>query len=126
MLKAVLDEMAGEKAFPEAAPQPMPKAEPKFEPVAPLRHEPRLDRETVEAMLAVRDGPIAELQQAIVELANRQEDAVRLALMPEITTLQEKISRLEAKTFEQERTIRHTLTMLIEWIEGEMGESKAA
>jgi putative secretion ATPase (PEP-CTERM system associated) len=126
MLKAVLDEMAGEKAFPQAAPKPMPKAEPKFEPVAPLKHEPRLDREAVEAMLAERDGTIAELQQAIVELANRQEDAVRLALMPEIATLQEKLARLEAKTFEQERTIRHTLTMLIEWIEGEMDETKAA
>jgi hypothetical protein len=126
MLKAVLDEMAGEKAFPEAAPQPMPKPEPKFEPVAPLRHEPRLDRETVEAMLAERDAQVGELEQAIVELANRQEDTVRLALMPEIATLQEKLARLEAKTFEQERTIRHTLTMLIEWIESEMDESKAA
>jgi hypothetical protein len=126
MLKAVLDEMAGEKAFPEAAPQPMPKHEPKFEPVAPLRHEPRLDRETVEAMLAERDAQVAELQQAIVELANRQEDTVRLALMPEIATLQEKLARLEAKSFEQERSIRHTLTMLIEWIESEMDESKAA
>ena len=77
-------------------------------------------------MLAERDATIAELQQAIVELANRQEDTVRLALMPEIATLQEKLARLEAKTFEQERTIRHTLTMLIEWIEGEMDESRAA
>jgi uncharacterized coiled-coil protein SlyX len=104
----------------------MPKQEPKFAPVQPLRHEPRLDRETVEAMLAERDATIAELQQAIVELAERQEDTVRLALMPEIATLQEKLARLEAKTFEQERTIRHTLTMLIEWIESEMDESKAA
>jgi uncharacterized coiled-coil protein SlyX len=84
-----------------------------------------LDRETVEAMLATRDATIAELQQAIVELANRQEDNVRLALMPEIATLQEKFAGLESRTFEQERTIRHTLTMLIEWIESE-SESKAA
>jgi general secretion pathway protein A len=104
----------------------MPKPEPTFEPVAPLRHEPRLDRETVEEMLAERDGQIAELQQAIVELANRQEDTTRLAIMPEIATVQEKLARIEAKTFEQERTIRHTLTMLIEWIESEMDESKAA
>ena len=126
MLKAVLDEMAGEKAFPEAAPKPMPRPEPAFEPVAPLRLEPRLDRETVEAMLAERDETIAELQQAIVELSNRQEDTVRMALMPEFATMQEKLARLEAKSFEQERTMRHTLTMLIEWIESEMEESKAA
>jgi hypothetical protein len=66
------------------------------------------------------------LQQAVVELANQQDQAVADAMRPEIQALQEKIARLEAKTFEQERTIRHTLTMLIEWIEGEMEESKAA
>src|SRR6478736_1668512 len=43
MLKAVLDEMAGERAFPEAAPKAMPAPEPRFEPVAPLKLEPRLD-----------------------------------------------------------------------------------
>jgi putative secretion ATPase (PEP-CTERM system associated) len=122
MLKAVLDEMEGEKTFPEAAPKPMPKAEPKFEPVAP----PRLERETVEAMLAERDAQIAELQQAIVELANRHDEAAVAALMPDIAALQDRLARLEAKSFEQERTIRHTLTMLIEWIESEMGESRAA
>jgi general secretion pathway protein A len=126
MLKAVLDEMEGEKAFPEAAPKPMPKAEPKFEPVAPLRHEPRLEREAVEAMLAERDAQIAELQQAVIEMANRHDEAAVAALMPDIATLQERLARLEAKSFEQERTIRHTLTMLIEWIESEMDESKAA
>jgi putative secretion ATPase (PEP-CTERM system associated) len=131
MLKAVLDEMSEEKAFPAAAPKPMPRPEPRSvprseprpEPVAATVRAPSLDRETVEAMLATRDATIAELQQAIVELANRQEDNVRLALMPEISTLQEKLAKLESTTFEQERTIRHTLTMLIEWIES---ESKAA
>jgi putative secretion ATPase (PEP-CTERM system associated) len=126
MLKNVLEEMAGEKAFPQAAPKPMPKAESKFEPIAPLRREPRFDRETAEAMLAERDARIAELQQAVVELANRQDDAASSAMMPEIAILQERLAVLEAKSFEQERTIRHTLTMLIEWIEGEMDESRAA
>jgi type II secretory pathway predicted ATPase ExeA len=114
MLKAVLDEMADEKAFPEAAPAPTP------------RPEPKADREALEAMLAERDAQIGELQQAIVELSNRQDDSARLALMPEIATLQENFARLEASTFEQERTIRQTLTTLIEWVEGEMAESKAA
>ena len=36
------------------------------------------------------------------------------------------LARLEAKVFEQERTIRQTLTMLIEWIETEMDQTKAA
>jgi putative secretion ATPase (PEP-CTERM system associated) len=123
MLKAVLDEMAEEKAFPEAAPAPMPRPEPKAE---PARNEPRFDHEALAAVLAERDAQIGELQQAIVELSNRQEDSARLALMPEIATLQENFARLEANAVEQERTIRHTLTMLIEWVEGEMAESRAA
>jgi putative secretion ATPase (PEP-CTERM system associated) len=126
MLKAVLDEMAGEKAFPAAAPRPMPKVETAPAPVAPLNHEPRLERKTVEAMLAGRDAQIAELQQAVVELAGQADEARAGALMPEIEALQAKIAQLEAKTFEQERTIRHTLTMLIEWIESEMDEAQAA
>ena len=122
MLKAVLDEMAGEAAFPEAA--PLPVATP--EPVATPMGEPSLDRETVEQMLAARDAQIAELQQAVVEMANSRDADAMSALLPEIITLQERLAQTEAKAFEQERTIRHTLTMLIDWIEGEMDESRAA
>jgi general secretion pathway protein A len=124
MLKAVIDEMNGERAVPSAAPRSAPKAPARAQPAPAAR--PGLDRETVESMLAGRDAQIAELQQAIVELSNRQEDAVRLSLMPEIATLQEKLGLLEAKNFEIERTVRHTLTMLIEWIEGESDETRAA
>jgi general secretion pathway protein A len=121
MLKSVLDEMAEEKAFPEAAPKPMPKPEPRLEPLAPIRHEAKIDQ-----LLAERDVQIAELQQAVVELANHQDAALSAAMQPEIAALHEQIARLEAKVFEQERTIRQTLTMLIEWIEGEMEQTKAA
>jgi len=128
MLKAVIDEMNGERAFPAAAPRPAPRAPAQPQPQRPPAPAPRpgLDREAVEAMLAARDAQIAELQQAIVELSNRREDAVRLSLMPEIATLQEKLGLLEARSFELERTVRHTLTMVIEWIEGEADASKAA
>ncbi|HEY6816377.1 MAG TPA: XrtA/PEP-CTERM system-associated ATPase [Croceibacterium sp.] len=126
MLRAVLDEMAGERAFPQAAPKAMPTPEPRFEPVAPLRHEPRIDHEMLDQLLAERDVQIAELQQAIVELANQQDAAAAAAVRPEIAGMNEQIARLEAKVFEQERTIRQTLTMLIEWIEGEMEQTKAA
>ena len=125
MLKAVLEEMAGEKAFPAAAPKAMAKPEPKFAPVTPLRHE-YADRKLVEELLAERDAQIAELQQAIVELAHQHDHATSAAVLPEIATLHEQVARLEAKVFEQERTIRQTLTMLIEWIEGEMEQTKAA
>ncbi len=123
MLKAVLDEMAGERAFPAAAPKAMPTPEPKFEPLAPLRHEPRIDHEMLDTLLAERDVQIAELQQAIVELANQNDGA---GTRPDVEALAAQVARLEARTFEQERTIRQTLNMLIEWIEGEMEQTKAA
>ena len=126
MLKAVLDEMNAEKAFPEAAPKPMPKVEPAVQQLPPLRHEPRIDAEMLDTLLAERDVQIAELQQAVVELANQNDERASAAVRPELAAAQQQIARLEAKVFEQERTVRQTLTMLIEWIETEMDQSRAA
>lgn len=126
MLKSVLDEMNAEKAFPEAAPKPLPNREPTVQQLAPLKHEPRIDHEMLDTLLAERDVQIAELQQAIVELSNQNDERASAAVRPELAAAQEQIARLEAKVFEQERTIRQTLTMLIEWIETEMDQTKAA
>ena len=126
MLKSVLDEMRAEKAFPEAAPKPMPTKEPVVQQLAPLKHEPRIDHEMLDTLLAERDVQIAELQQAIVELSNQNDERASAAVRPELAAAQEQIARLEAKVFEQERTVRQTLTMLIEWIETEMDQSRAA
>ncbi|MXO72326.1 XrtA/PEP-CTERM system-associated ATPase [Alteraurantiacibacter buctensis] len=131
MLHNVLAEMDAERAFPAAAPAPMPSPEPQPAPLLdPLTRngEPRqyVDAQLVEDLLAERDAQIAELQQAVVELSTQSEARLVAAVQPDLAALQEKMARLEAKAFEQERTIRHTLTMLIEWIEGEMDESKAA
>jgi general secretion pathway protein A len=122
MLKSVIEEMKTEKAFPEAPPRPLPVPEPTVQVLAPLKHEPRIDQAVLDTLLAERDVQIAELQQAIVELAGQQDAATR----PDVIALQEQVARLEAKVFEQERTIRQTLTMLIEWIETEMDQTKAA
>ena len=43
-----------------------------------------------------------------------------------MAALEAKFAALEAKTLEQERTIRHTLTMLIEWIEADDAARAAA
>ncbi|MCB2066264.1 MAG: XrtA-associated ATPase [Erythrobacter sp.] len=126
MLQNVLAEMEAERAFPEAAPAPMPEAEKVFEPVKAMPTTPRVDKETLEQYLAERDAQIAELQQAVVELAEARDEAVVDTVTPEIETLRAQLARVEAKCFEQERTIRQTLTMLIDWIEGEMDSSKAA
>jgi len=126
MLQAVLEEMEGEKAFPEAPPQPISRTAPKVEETAPAPQVAQIDQEVLDELLAERDVQIAELQQAVVELSNQQDAAIAAAVRPELAAMQEQIARLEAKVFEQERTIRHTLTMLIEWIEGEMDQAQAA
>jgi general secretion pathway protein A len=123
MLQAVLVEMAGETALPEAAPAVV-RAAP--EPVTVASLAGVAERQVVEQLLAERDLQIAELQQAIVELSNQQDSAVAAAVRPELSAMQEQLARVEAKVFEQERTIRQTLTMLIEWIESEMEQPKAA
>lgn len=124
MLKAVLEELDSEKAFPEAAPKPLPAMEPAA--TRPEAPRPSFDKRQIEAMLAGRDAQIAELQQAIVELSSHQDEALAAAIRPEINAMQEQFARMEAKLFEQERTIRHTLTMLIEWIESDMEQHEAA
>jgi len=85
---------------------------------------------TLQAMLAERDAQIAELQQAVIELANEQEAAPAAASDPAhgsaLAAIEAKLSGFEAKMLEQERTIRHTLTMLIEWIEADDASRAAA
>ncbi len=126
MLQSVLAEMEAERAFPEAAPAAMKQKEPEFEPVKPTSTAPRVEMQMFEAALAERDGRIAELQQAIADLAQAADTAGANAVQSEIAAMRKQIEQIEARGFEQERSIRQTLTMLIEWIEGEMDSSKAA
>ena len=86
----------------------------------------------LQALLAERDAQIAELQQAVIELANEQEAAVAAQAVTDpghgaaLAALEAKLSGIETKMLEQERTIRHTLTMLIEWIEADDASRAAA
>ena len=149
MLHAVVKEMEGDNAFPEAAPKPMPKTGPGPTPIKiERRAQPRrvadeqiaqvaaqanaepVDVAALEAKIKERDEQIAELQQAVVELADtvesRAEQATTGAGDAGSAAMEERIAQLEAKLVEQERAMRHTLTMLIEWVEGESGDSIAA
>lgn len=93
----------------------------------------------IEAALAHRDAQIDELQQAVLEVAASAEHARRVAsesgasapdaapaaaLQEQLADARAHIARLEARIEEQEATLRHMLTMLIEWFEG--GEQRAA
>ncbi|MCB2061680.1 MAG: XrtA-associated ATPase [Novosphingobium sp.] len=139
MLRQVLAELDSDGNFSSA--QAAPQAQPAE--VAPEPSQPDHRPESVETMpfaqiesaLAERDAQIAELQQAVIELANGAEAAderaeyelaERLSSFEQrMASFDERISVLESQMIEQERTVRHTLTMLIEWIEGD-GFQRAA
>lgn len=132
--------------------------------------------EQILSLLAERDAQIAELQNAVIELANERESvpAEAAAVLPTdsptdiearlvaleahsaqpvatsdpaatadiegrlaaleaapanaapVTDFEARFSALEAKMIEQERTIRHTLAMLIEWVEADDASRAAA
>lgn len=154
MLQAVLADLAGDGAFgkPQVSVTPAPAADvPKIElPEAPAPvaapAAPAFDDSVWRAALAERDEQIAELQQAIIELADMRaapvapvpdfdlaaqlEEANRRiaaleqrpgddAVLEALAEAQRRVAALESRTSEQEQAIRHTLTMLIEWIEAE-------
>lgn len=88
--------------------------------------------EALEAALAERDAQIAELQQAVIELANTVDQVNARpapdvsAISAEIAALDDRIAAFESRLGEQERSIRHTLTMLIEWVEADEAGRAAA
>ena len=120
MLAQVLADLAGDGGLQLAdriaAPEPAPlPASGTAGDSGDLHAAPDLSQD---AALASRDAQIAELQQAVLELAEAGEGRGQpLHQRMDITALQERLAGLESRVIEQERTIRHTLTMLIEWIE---------
>ena len=123
MLQSVLTEMQGDA--PQTSPEAKPEAKSEAEPEG-ASGAPAVNLETFDEMFAERDVKIAELQHAVVELSNSDSEAGEHNAAVQIAALTEQLAKLEARSFEQERTIRQTLSMLIEWIESEMDSSKAA
>ena len=84
----------------------------------------------LEAALADRDAQIAALQASVQELAaaneGHDEEQVDVADHPAVGQLAERLALLESRLIEQDSTIRHTLTMLIEWIEADDPHRAAA
>ncbi len=70
--------------------------------------------------LKQRDEQIAELQQAVIELADmraangKTTDPEHVAVLADANA---RVATLEGQISEQEQTLRHVLTMLIEWFE---------
>lgn len=123
MLAQVLTELAEDGTI---APHPEGRADaPPAAEVAAIAVQPDFER-----ALAERDAQIRELQQAVIELANAAE-AVPMAAPASLAdedaaSLRQRIAGLESKITEQDHMIRHTLTMLIEWIEADDAQRSAA
>ncbi len=131
MLSQVLEELELDGTMPLSRPSAKPEELAVAVMAAPA--PPPVDAVALaqlQSMLAERDAQIAELQQAVIELANEQEAAPASAGDPghgaTLAAIEAKLSGFEAKMLEQERTIRHTLTMLIEWIEADDAARAAA
>lgn len=116
MLSQVLAELAEDGAIPQ-------RHEPSVVVPPPVEAFPVAVQPDFENALAERDAQISELQQAIIELANAAE-APPLA-DEDAAGLRQRITGLEGKITEQDHMIRHTLTMLIEWIEADDAQRSA-
>lgn len=77
-----------------------------------------------EDLKSARGAPIAELQRNWIGPGDQQDEVSAVSAKPGIEALREQIARLEARILEQERTIHHTLAMLVEWVDAELGKSK--
>lgn len=135
MLAQVVDELKADGTLgrPQRVEAPVVDAdEPDFFIAAPapvvVPHDNGEALAEMHAALAERDAQIAELQQAVIELANGDHyaPAPDENAAAEVAALTERLAALENRLSEQDRTIRHTLTMLIEWIEGDGAQRAAA
>jgi putative secretion ATPase (PEP-CTERM system associated) len=135
MLQQVLAELADDTALPLSTRRPRPEpvrapgnlprpaahvdAAPAYQAVAVAEAAP--SNADFEVALAARDAQIAELQQAVLELANGNEHPAPVVSVDNgaVDALNQRIEELEARLVEQEQTVRHTLAMLVEWLEAD-------
>jgi hypothetical protein len=111
MLKAVLADMAADRAeVPASVPAPVAAAV--VAPAAPGPIMPDFNQ-----ALAARDEQIAELQQAVIELADARAPVHSGDAETQLNAALDRVTTLEAELSEQTQTLRHVLTMLIEWFE---------
>lgn len=144
MLQQVLDELNDDGAMKVVSPAPS-AAEP---PLAAGQDRPASLRpegdfidaaqavSLIDGALAHRDSQITELQDAVLELATAAEQRAQLmerdqrelveSLRAQLAATSDRAAHLEARLAEQERILRHTLTMLIEWIESGQSPRRAA
>lgn len=80
----------------------------------------------IEDTLAEQGAQIAALRQAVYDLADAASDSRKAKPSAGTAEFAERLASIEGRLLEQDLTIRHTLTMLIEWIESGEGSREAA
>ncbi|MEP3420834.1 MAG: XrtA/PEP-CTERM system-associated ATPase [Erythrobacter sp.] len=118
MLEAVMTEMTADQSRgSRAEPSPL-SIEPEVAAPAAIQDIDSVPVTEVAALLAERDARTAELEAAISELQAAGTQGVELTMPSgDDATLNEALGRIEQRLEEQERSFRHVLTMLIEWLE---------
>ncbi len=88
----------------------------------------RTDMADFSSLLAERDAQIAELRSIVSGLADARSDQPAKSHdgSAQLTELMARLDELEGRMIEQDRMIRHTLTMLIEWIEDDDAADREA
>jgi putative secretion ATPase (PEP-CTERM system associated) len=125
MLDAVIAEMSADQTRgSRAATGPENGAERVAAP-APVQDIDSVPATEVAALLAQRDERTAQLEAAISELQAAGAQPPRLATQAADPALGEALHRIEARLEEQERSFRHVLTMLIEWLEDDTSREAA-
>ncbi|MBO9517329.1 MAG: AAA family ATPase [Porphyrobacter sp.] len=126
MLRTVVAEMEGERAFAEVPTPEVLQPEPELDRVQVTPSVQHVDQSEFEALLALRDAQIIELQDAVIELATHLKNATETSSTPEAVALKDQVAQMEDRLLEQEQAVRQTLGMLIEWMEAEMDQARAA
>ena len=75
--------------------------------------------------LEARENDDAALREELSTLAERMGHMERRD-PADLEKIDGKLKAMADKIDEQERTLRHTITMLIEWVEGEIDHPQAA
>ena len=136
MLDAVMEEMGSDQTRGSRADASAMSIEPQPAPVevaaAPAPVETQgidsVPATEVAALLAQRDARTTELEAAISELqaagakSGANDRGLESEFQPE---LGQALERIEARLEEQERSFRHVLTMLIEWLEDDKSREAA-
>ena len=92
---------------------------------ATTHHDDWISPDEMNAALAQRDALIAELQQAVIELANQAEQRAPVPsggdplVQADLAALSHRLDAIEHRLVEQEATVKHTLAMLVEWLESD-------